>query len=180
MTHPCTAAVYDVGEDGDAAFVAMELIRGKTLRAALEPGPFDVARAVRITRDIARGLSKAHELGIVHRDLKPESVMLDEEDQVKVLDFGLAKLREAEGEGDPSTSTEAGRILGTPSYMSPEQAKGKKVDARSDLFSLGVVLYEVLAGERPFRGDSTMEVLIAIDRRRRGGRAGRRAATLLR
>ncbi len=164
VTHPCTAAVYDVGEDGDAAFITMELIRGETLRVALEAGPFDVTRAVRITRDIARGLAKAHESGIVHRDLKPENVMLDEEDQVKVLDFGLAKLREPEREGDPSTSTEAGRIHGTPSYMSPEQAKGKKVDARSDLFSLGVVLYEMLAGERPFRGDSTLEVLIAIDR----------------
>jgi serine/threonine-protein kinase len=163
VTHPCTAAVYDVGEDGDAAFVAMELIRGKTLRSALEPGPFDVARAVRITRDIARGLSKAHESGIVHRDLKPENVMLDEEDQVKVLDFGLAKLREAEGDGGASTSTEAGRILGTPSYMSPEQLRSSKdVDGRADIWSLGVILYELIAGVQPFLGTSLTQITIRV------------------
>jgi tRNA A-37 threonylcarbamoyl transferase component Bud32 len=166
VTHPCVAAVYDVGEQDDAVFLAMELVTGRTLRAVLEEHPkgMPAADVARIGADLARGLAKAHAAGIVHRDLKPENVMLDDEGHPKILDFGLAKLREVEGADPEALSTELGRVLGTPSYMSPEQAKGKPVDARSDVFSLGIVLYEMLAAKRPFVGETTMEVLIAIDR----------------
>ena len=174
IAHPTIATIFEVGEDGEHVFLAMELVVGKTLRQILEErgAPFEIPDALRVTRDIARGLAKAHEAGIIHRDLKPENVMLGADDAPKILDFGLAKHSGASGALAPDAfaptatdlATVEGRILGTPGYMSPEQSKGKPVDARTDLFALGVVLYELLTGERPFRGSTAVEILIAVDR----------------
>lgn len=171
VDHPNIATVFAVGEDAGTIFIAMERVFGLTLRdhlKAQEQAALPEGEALRITREIALALVKAHGVGVVHRDLKPENVMLTEEGRVKILDFGLAKLRDPElGSQDTEESelaTREGKILGTPSYMSPEQAKGRGVDERSDLFSLGVVLYEMLSGKRPFRGTTTVELLIAIDR----------------
>ena len=178
LTHPNIAAVYDVGEteDGDI-YIAMELVSGKSLRARIDRGPLDVRAALAIATDLARALVKAHEQGIVHRDLKPDNVMVSESLEVKVLDFGLAKSAEREplsaSESDPSlasveshesVATKDGRLLGTPGYMSPEQADGRAVDGRTDVFALGVVIYEMTTGVRPFRGRSAMEILIATTR----------------
>ena len=171
ITHPNIAAVYEVGEDGDRVYIAMELVRGQNLRERLARGRIPHDEATRVGVTIARALAKAHELGIVHRDLKPDNVMIDPDGHVKLLDFGLAKLARREEdaasagpEESASVLTTDGRILGTPSYMSPEQASGRPTDARSDVFSLGVVLYEMLCGARPFAGTTSMDVLVAINR----------------
>ena len=172
INHPNVAMVHDVGEADGRVYLAMELVEGETLRARLARGPLPLAEALRVGRAIARGLARAHAKGIVHRDLKPENVMIDPDGEPKILDFGLAKLREAE-EGAQSqleradTATQAtreGRLLGTPGYMSPEQVRGKGVDARTDVFALGVVLYEMIAGERPFRGESALDLMMAVTR----------------
>jgi eukaryotic-like serine/threonine-protein kinase len=176
LSHPNIAAIYEVGEERGFSFIAMELIRGQTLRSRLLDQPSEapwlpVGEAVRVSRAIARGLYKAHRHGIIHRDLKPENVMLGEDEQVKLLDFGLAKAIDRDADVDVGSTPLAsgmtsidGRVVGTPSYMSPEQAKGSSVDARSDVFAFGVVLYEMLTGRRPFDGASTVEIFIAIDR----------------
>jgi len=171
VSHPNVATVYEVGEDAGRTYIAMELVAGQTLRQRLEAGrlaPRDVAR---IATGIARALARAHESGIVHRDLKPDNVMIDRDGEPKVLDFGLAKLRDealAAAEGEQASTatalTREGAVLGTPGYMSPEQILGRPVDARADVFAFGVVLYEMATGVRPFRGTSTMEVAIQIER----------------
>ena len=166
IQHASIATVYEAGElDGDV-FIAMELLDGVTLRARLEssPGGLKIAEAQRIALALARGVGFAHEAGVVHRDLKPENVMLLADGTVKLLDFGLAKVRALQAGEGSSTVSEEGRVAGTPSYMSPEQAKGRAVGPASDVFSLGVMLYELLTGKRPFTGASSTEVLIAIDR----------------
>jgi eukaryotic-like serine/threonine-protein kinase len=171
VTHANIATVHDVGEADGHVFIAMELVEGETLRARLEKG-LSVAESVRIAKEIARGLARAHEKGIVHRDLKPENVMISRHDEVKILDFGLAKLREEQAatasaleEQDTATElTREGKLLGTPGYMSPEQARGQEVDARTDVFAFGVVLYEMVTGERPFVGETAQDVLIAVAR----------------
>jgi serine/threonine-protein kinase len=175
INHPAVAAVYEVGEDAGEVFIAMEYVEGRSLRTALDEGRRPLAATLRIGAEIARGLEKAHAAGIVHRDLKPENVMLCPDDAVKILDFGLAKLRD-EGPAlvDPALSgaetranvalTREGTILGTTSYMSPEQARGLPVDHRSDLFSLGVILYEMLVGRNPFRGPTAIDSLSAVIR----------------
>ena len=168
--HPNIAAVYEVGEIDGRVFLVMELVSGRTLRARIDEGHLEPGEAVRVATGIALGLARAHEAGIVHRDLKPENVMLgdNEDGSVKILDFGIAKLNDAPLSGDGATvsavTTQEGKLLGTPAYMSPEQAKGHKVSEKSDVFSLGVVLYEMVTGARPFNGETAMEVLIAIDR----------------
>jgi serine/threonine protein kinase len=167
VTHPNIATVFEVCEADGCVFIAMELVDGETLRQLVQREALPFEEATRIVREIADALGKAHATGIVHRDLKPDNVMLSRDGHIKILDFGLAKPIGSRGpriESASIFSTAEGRILGTPSYMSPEQAKGRRTDARSDLFSLGVVFYELLSGRRPFVGNSAMEILIAIDR----------------
>jgi serine/threonine protein kinase len=167
VTHPNVAVVYEVGESEGRVYIAMELIGGRSLRELLAH-PLAVAEALRIANSVALGLAAAHESGVVHRDLKPENVMVTSKGDVKILDFGLAKLHEAGSLtvlGEAKTEqqiTEEGRVLGTPAYMSPEQARGETVDARSDVFSFGVVLYEMVAGVRPFRGTTAVAILLAV------------------
>jgi eukaryotic-like serine/threonine-protein kinase len=168
VAHANVAAIHEVGEADGYAYIAMELIEGETLRKRMTKG-VSVAGSLRIAKDIARGLGRAHEKGVVHRDLKPENVMITGREEVKILDFGLAKPKDDEaanvsslGEADTEALlTEEGRVLGTPAYMSPEQARGEHVDARADVFSFGVLLFEMLTGERPFRGNTAIGMLLA-------------------
>ena len=169
IVHPNVAAVYEVGEADGALYIAMELVAGKSLRQRLAEGALPVVEAVALAAGVARGLAAAHDKQIVHRDLKPENVMVEPSGSPKILDFGLAKLHDADvtptvlgAQATRSPSTEDGRILGTPGYMSPEQAAGRAIDGRSDLFSLGVVLYEMLAGRLPFSFGTTAEALAAV------------------
>jgi serine/threonine protein kinase/tetratricopeptide (TPR) repeat protein len=174
VTHPNIATVYEAGEVDGRVFVAMELIEGETLRARIERGPLAIDDALKFARQLLTALARAHDKGLVHRDLKPENVMIDVDGNVKVLDFGLAKLREpiapAVTPGTPSRAetalspTEDGRVIGTPGYMAPEQSRSPAVDARADLFSFGVIFHEMLAGVRPFTGATAFDVMVAIAR----------------
>jgi eukaryotic-like serine/threonine-protein kinase len=172
LNHPNIVTIYEINRDNGVDFIAMEYVSGKTLDQILPRKGLRLGEALKYAVQMADALAKAHGAGIVHRDLKPANVMVTEEGLVKVLDFGLAKLVEpTESHQGPETmttkqdgptSTEEGTILGTVAYMSPEQAEGKKVDARSDIFSFGSVLYEMLTGQRAFQGDSKMSTLAAI------------------
>ena len=168
LNHPNITAVYDVGSHAGALYVVQELLEGETLRAELTSGKLPPRRAVDYAVQIARGLSAAHEKGIVHRDLKPENLFITRDGRVKILDFGLAKRTQSEQSGDGSSlataaaGTEPGVVLGTLGYMSPEQVKGRSADARSDIFSFGAILYEMLSGNRAFRADSAAETMSAI------------------
>ncbi|WP_439622034.1 protein kinase domain-containing protein [Gemmata sp.] len=161
VEHTHIVAIHQVGEEG-VPFITMPLLKGESLADALAAGPtFPVGEAVRVAREIAEGLAAAHAAGLVHRDVKPANVWLEGPSRhVKVLDFGLAR---AGADGDPADAVTApGAIIGTPAYMSPEQATGEPVDARSDLFSLGVVLYQMLTGRQPFTGKNTPATLTAV------------------
>jgi len=168
--HPNILVLYDIGTQDGAPYIVTELLEGETLRKALERGPLPPARAVELGLQIARGLAAAHEKGVIHRDLQPENLFLTKEGPVKILDFGLARLRAPEmappaEEGKspaPITSTQEGRVLGTPGYMSPEQLRGQPADARSDLFALGCVLHEMVSGRRPFVGATPADEAAAI------------------
>jgi serine/threonine-protein kinase len=171
VTHPNIATVHEVGEADGQIYIAMELVEGKSLRRLLSERKLTVRQAVRIAQDVARGLVKAHEKGIVHRDLKPDNVMVTDDLHVKVLDFGVAKATRApevtlpEGVAPVAAESEItheGHLVGTPAYMSPEQATGLAVDQRSDIFSLGVVLYEMVTGSRPFQSASGVALLLAM------------------
>jgi serine/threonine protein kinase/tetratricopeptide (TPR) repeat protein len=168
LEHPHIGVVYEIDEVDEASFIAMELIRGEQLRDTIAKGPLPLRRALEIATDIAEGLSKAHNEGIVHRDLKPANIMVTEDGHTKIIDFGLAKLVEplAGERSDVETAirggTDPGTVMGTVSYMSPEQAGGKKVDHRSDIFSFGVLLHEMLTGEPPFQGPTGVDTLHAI------------------
>jgi eukaryotic-like serine/threonine-protein kinase len=168
LNHPNIITVYDVGSDAAVRFIATEFVNDDTLRARISAGRLNPTQAIDIATQVAGALAAAHDAGIVHRDLKPENVMIRADGYIKVLDFGLAKLFEASASlaTDPGenlhTETTPGTILGTYSYMSPEQGRGQAVDHRSDLFSLGVILYEMLTGTRPFAGSSMIDVLLAI------------------
>ena len=167
LNHPNIVAIYDVGRSESIAYIAMELIEGQTLRGLMASGPMPVKEALRIAAKVADVLASAHERGVIHRDLKPENVMISRDGYVKLLDFGLAKVRLSFASGDktqPLTHTTAGHVFGTASYMSPEQAAGRVVDFRSDQFSLAVILYEMLTGRRPFDRASSAETLTAIIR----------------
>ncbi len=159
LSHPHCVSVIDFGLVDDGPYIVMDRVIGTDLQALLEHGPLPAVRAVHIARQMLAGLAHAHGQGIIHRDIKPGNVMLTEAtgtgDHVRLLDFGLAKLREP-GSGDVSA---ASVVVGTPSYMSPEQSMGEKVDARTDIYSTGVVLYELLTGIKPFTADETYETL---------------------
>ena len=168
LNHSNIVVVHDINSDGGVDFMVMEYVAGKTLDQLIGRKGLPVNEALKQAIQIADALARAHAAGIVHRDLKPSNVMVDEHGHVKVLDFGLAKLTEAEPvSGDDETrtvraATEEGMIVGTPAYMSPEQAEGKKVDARSDIFSFGALLYEMVTGRRAFQGDSRMSTLSTV------------------
>ncbi|MEE9566086.1 MAG: serine/threonine-protein kinase, partial [Desulfobacteria bacterium] len=170
LNHPNIAAIYGLEEAEGVRFLALELVEGKTLAERVAKGPFPVEEALEVCRQMAEGMEAAHKKGVIHRDLKPANVKVTPEGKVKILDFGLAKAFEAEPPvTDISQSptlteemTRAGVILGTAAYMSPEQAKGKPVDKRADIFAFGAVLYELLTGRRAFEGETITETLGAI------------------
>ena len=166
LSHPNILAIHDVGDHDGTAFAVMELLDGETLRDRLSHGALPARKAGEIGAQIAQGLAAAHERGIVHRDLKPENVFITTDGRVKVLDFGLARHERPAGEGTHSPTrtrgTDAGTVLGTVGYMSPEQVKGQPADARSDIFSFGAVLYEMLTGRRAFKRDTSAETMTAI------------------
>jgi WD40 repeat protein len=169
LNHPNILAIYDIGMHEGSPYVVSELLEGETLRDRLSAGALTVRRAIEYARAIATGLAAAHEKGIVHRDLKPENVFVTADGRVKILDFGLAKLTQpdfgasdATGLATASPGTEPGVVLGTVGYMSPEQVRGGPADHRSDVFSFGAILYEMLTGARAFRGDSAVETMNAI------------------
>ncbi len=158
LSHPCCVSVIDFGVQ-DAPYIVMDFAPGDTLRTILDEQRLTATRSVQITRQILTGLAHAHEQGIVHRDIKPGNIMLGEAtgmgDHVRIFDFGLAKLHDPSGLGDPSTTG----VIGTPSYMAPEQTRGDKLDLRVDLYATGVVLFELLTGEKPFDAPDTLAVL---------------------
>ena len=165
LSHPNIAAVYDYGETEDAQpYIVMELVKGVTLGELLEDERLPLVRSVQIVAEIAEALSEAHEHGVVHRDVKPSNVVINERGQVKVLDFGLVKQIEESDDADPNAPTmgfertQSDVIVGTPLYLSPEQATGKAVDGRSDLFALGAILYECITGHSAFSGSSVIEI----------------------
>jgi Tol biopolymer transport system component/predicted Ser/Thr protein kinase len=169
LSHPNIVTVHSVDEADGVHFITMELIEGKTLAKILPKNGFALSELLEIAIPLADAVSSAHRTGITHRDLKPDNIMIDGEGRLRVLDFGLAKLHDPAGGEEGLTEaptatleTEEGKILGTVTYMSPEQAEGKAVDPRSDVFSLGTILYEMATGERPFQGDTSMSTIGAI------------------
>src|SRR5215469_360413 len=168
LNHAHIATVYDYGESAEGqAFIVMELVRGETLANLMRRG-LTVAETMRIISEVAEALGEAHRNGVIHRDIKPSNIVIGERGQVKVLDFGLAKVFNQSAEDgkdvptEPITQTTAGVVLGTPSYMSPEQARDGPVTPASDLFSLGGVLYACLAGRPAFAGSNTVEILAEV------------------
>ncbi len=170
LNHPNIAAIHGPEQSGDIHYFVLELVPGETLAERVARGPIPLDEAIAIAIKIAEGLEEAHEQGIVHRDLKPANIKLTPDDKVKILDFGLAKafVDDAHAADDSMSptitrdATRAGVILGTAAYMSPEQAKGKRVDRRTDIFAFGSVLYEMLSGRKAFRGDGVSDVLAAV------------------
>ena len=172
ISHPAIAQVFDVDEEKGTIFIAMEMVEGKTVRDLIANGQLDLLGAIDIALQVSSGLAKAHEAGIVHRDIKPANVIQTPEGHVKILDFGLAKLRAEEGltttigqgvqDLSTMTQTQIGIVKGTPAYMSPEQVKGEAIGARSDLFSLGVMLFEMATGKLPFDRATPTEVMHAV------------------
>jgi serine/threonine protein kinase len=171
LNHPHIVTIHDIDEADGVHFIAMEHVQGKTLDQLIPRHGMRLNEALKTAVQMADALAAAHAVGIVHRDLKPANVMVSENGSVKILDFGLAKLAERTDGSDPDaktvqlgsdSQTEEGTILGTVSYMSPEQAEGKQVDARSDIFSFGSLLYEMVTGQRAFRGDSNLAIMTSI------------------
>jgi serine/threonine-protein kinase len=170
LNHPNIAAIHGIEESGGRKFLVMELVSGETLAERIKRGPMSVDETLPIAKQIAEGLEAAHEKGIIHRDLKPANIKITPQDRVKVLDFGLAKafageVAEMNLSNSPTlsmASTKAGVILGTAAYMSPEQAKGRPADARSDIWAFGVVVFEMLTGRTMFTGESVVEILGSV------------------
>ncbi|MCI0634469.1 MAG: serine/threonine protein kinase, partial [Actinobacteria bacterium] len=170
LNHPNVLAVFDIGRDGDAPYVVSEFLDGATLHDRLRSGALPVRKAADYAIQVARGLAAAHDKGIVHRDLKPSNLFVTDDGHVKILDFGLAKLTRPESVDsgaatfthDTEPGTSPGTVMGTVGYMSPEQVRGLPADHRSDIFSFGAVLYEMLAGRRAFQGETSVETMTAI------------------
>src|ERR1700733_2769870 len=167
LNHPNILAIHRFGVFEGAPYLVSELLEGGTLRQPMERGPVPARKAIDIGVQIAHGLAAAHEKGIVHRDLKPENLFVTKGGQVKILDFGLAKLTEppSDAEGDGPTMThvsEPGMVIGTAGYMSPEQVRGEAVDHRADIFAFGAILYEMLAGKRAFQRSTPADTMAAI------------------
>ena len=164
LNHPNILTIYEIGELEDEPFIASEFVDGVTLKKAIERNAVDAEMAIRVATQVASALTAAHSAGVIHRDLKPANIMLRPDGYVKVIDFGLAKLTAksvSRSHGDLELST-PGSVVGTVDYMSPEQARGEELDARTDLWSLGVILYEMLTSQRPFRGETDSHVIVAI------------------
>ncbi|HEY6769891.1 MAG TPA: protein kinase [Candidatus Sulfotelmatobacter sp.] len=167
LNHPNILSIFDIGDDQAAPYVVSELLEGETLRDRLRNGPVSTRKAIDYACQVASGLAAAHEKGIVHRDLKPENIFITNDGRAKILDFGLAKFTrpESDNSGDAPTqqiATDAGTVMGTVGYMAPEQVRGKASDSRSDIFSFGAILYEMLSGKRAFHGDSPVDTMSAI------------------
>jgi serine/threonine protein kinase len=164
LNHPNIVAVYDVGTHAGAPFIISELLYGETIRGRVRKGALPPKVAVHYALEVARGLIAAHQIGIAHRDLKPENIFVTRDARVKILDFGLAKCSDQAGLAphETSISTRPGMLLGTVGYMAPEQVRGLRTDHRTDLFSLGVIVHEMVSGKAPFHGDSAVETLNAI------------------
>ncbi len=168
LNHPNILAVFDVGQDNGAPFLVSELLEGESLRAALDRGPLPQRKTIEYGVQIAHGLAAAHEKGIVHRDLKPENIFITKDGRIKILDFGLAKLAQTAGTSPDEVTltsaqnTAAGVVMGTASYMAPEQVRGEGSDPRTDIFAFGAVLYEMLSGVRAFRRDTAAETMTAV------------------
>ncbi|HEX9163956.1 MAG TPA: protein kinase [Thermoanaerobaculia bacterium] len=164
LSHPNIARIYEAGEDEGRFFIAMEYVDGRSLDALVADGPLPIDETVRIALQLVAAVDEAHRSGVVHRDLKPSNVMLTRSGEVKVLDFGLAKFDNAEASPVEITSwkTESGLVVGTPPYMSPEQASGRRVDQRSDIFSIGTLLYELVTARRPFEGTSVQNTVYKV------------------
>ena len=169
FNHPNILVIFEIGQVEDVHFIATEFIEGQTLRQRMASAKLNAEEVLDVAVQTAGALVAAHKAGIVHRDIKPENIMLRPDGYVKVLDFGLAKLTENQRRTDDTeavtlanVSTDAGIVMGTVSYMSPEQARGQKVDERTDIFSLGVVIYEMVAGRSPFAGETKSDVIAAI------------------
>jgi predicted Ser/Thr protein kinase len=170
VNHPAIAQIYDIEESDDTTFITMEYVDGSTVRKLVERQELDLGSALEVGIQVADGLARAHEAGIIHRDIKSDNVMVTRDGHPKILDFGLAKLLDSEGNSSESgasrmetvTRTQAGMILGTVNYMSPEQARGLPADRRSDVFSFGILLYEMASGVLPFKGASMLDTLHAI------------------
>ncbi len=157
LSHPNIVTIYDVGKSGDTTYMAMELLEGQDLKSLLAPKkPLPIPQALDIAAQVADGLAYAHEHEVVHRDVKPANLMITRSGLVKIMDFGIARMRASE------IRTQTGVLLGSPSYLSPEQVLGKRADHRSDIFSLGIVLYEMLTGERPFTGAEITAIMYQI------------------
>ncbi|HEU0187780.1 MAG TPA: serine/threonine-protein kinase, partial [Gallionellaceae bacterium] len=155
LVHPNIVTVYEYGEENGMAFIAMELVQGKELKESLAPAaPQQVVEILQLMQQLLAALEYSHKNGVVHRDIKPANIMLTTSGQIKIADFGIAKL-----DTSGSELTQLGTIVGTPIYMSPEQMEGQAVDARSDLYSTGVLLYQLLTGNRPFGGNSMTEIM---------------------
>ncbi|HKZ01874.1 MAG TPA: serine/threonine-protein kinase, partial [Pyrinomonadaceae bacterium] len=184
LNHPNIAHIYEIGESDGTNFIAIEFVEGFTLREKIHRERTELRKLLRYLQHVAEGLAKAHAAGIVHRDLKPDNIMITREGHAKILDFGLAKLVEGQGEGEtrrhgdeddtliavsprrpvPASATSPGLIMGTVGYMSPEQAQGKtgEIDQRSDIFSFGCILFEAVTGKKPFEGDSIVKSLHSL------------------
>src|SRR5437660_4480946 len=170
LNHPNIITIYEMADEVGRHFIATEFIDGVTLRKHLSIAPMDFSEVLNVAIQVAGALEEAHAANIVHRDIKPENIMIRRNGHVKVLDFGLAKLTEGSGMAETDTEaitramvqTDAGVVMGTSQYMSPEQARGKPIDARSDIWSLGVVLYEMATGHPPFTGETKTDVIVAI------------------
>ena len=172
LNHPNIAAIYGIEEGDDTRALVLELVEGPTLADRIAQGPIPVDEALPIAKQIAEALEAAHEAGVIHRDLKPANIKVREDGTVKVLDFGLAKAFQPDA-SDPNMSmsptisltaaaTQMGMVIGTAAYMAPEQAKGKQVDKRADVWAFGVVLYEMLTGKKPFAGDDVSTTLARV------------------